>query len=59
MQLTQKQVNKKYKWWYIEFTQSYDYDTRQRLYQVSKKSKTIIENMTLWQDVGTNLEYTR
>lgn len=57
--LTQAQINKKYKNIYIEFQSTYDYSTGQNSYEIIKTSKTIRENMTLGQDVGTNLEYTR
>lgn len=57
--LTQAQINKKYKNIYIEFLCNYDYSTGKYFYEVQKTSKVIKENMTLGQDVGTNLEYTR
>ena len=59
MKLTQKQVNKKYNGVYVEINKSYDYSTSQRMYEVIKKSKYIRENMTLWQDVWTSMEYCR
>jgi len=57
--LTQAQIAKKYKNTYVEVLDSYCYDTRQYLYEVVKTSKTTRENMTLGQDLGTDLEYTR
>lgn len=57
--LTQSQVQKKYKNIYVEFLSNYDYTTRQILYEIIKTSKVIRENMTLGQDVGTELEYNR
>ena len=57
--LTQEQVNKKYKGKYIEFISTYDYATRQYMYEVFRTSKTIRENMTLGEDVGTVREYRR
>jgi hypothetical protein len=58
-QLTQEQVNKKYKGKYIEILSTYDYSLRINLYEVIKISSTIRENMTLGEDVGTSLEYCR
>jgi hypothetical protein len=57
--LTQQQVNKKYKGKYIELISTYDYSKRKNRYEVLKVSSTIRENMTLGEDVGTNLEYCR
>ena len=57
--LTQNQVNKKYKNIYIEILSTYDYSEGQNLYEIIKTSKTIRENMTLGQDVGTSMEYCR
>jgi hypothetical protein len=57
--LTQKQVNTKYRYRYIEFTQTYDYTKQERLYEIVKTSNTIRENMTLGQDVWTDMAYTR
>jgi hypothetical protein len=57
--LTQQQVNKKYKGRYIEVISTYDYSERKNMYEVLKVSSTIRENMTLGEDVGTNLEYCR
>ena len=58
-QLTKDQVNKKYKDKYIEFSSVYDYINQQWFYEIWKVSKVIRENMTLGQDVGTELEYCR
>lgn len=57
--LKKEQVNRKYKGIYVEFLSTYDYSEGVNLYEVVKTSKTIRENMTLGQDVGTPLEYTR
>ena len=58
-QLTKEQINKKYKGKYIEIRSQYDYPKKTYLYEVIKVSKTIKENMTLGEDVGTPLEYCR
>lgn len=58
-QLTKEQINKKYKGKYIEIRSQYDYSKKTYLYEVIKVSKTIKENMTLGEDVGTPLEYCR
>lgn len=57
--LTKQQVNKKYNGKYVEVTQTYDYTNQCEMYEVTKTSPTIRENMTLGQDVGTNLMYCR
>ena len=57
--LTKEQVNKKYKGRYVEMLKTYDYEKEQSLYEIIKTSKTIRENMTLGEDVGTSLEYCR
>jgi hypothetical protein len=57
--LTQKQVNKKYKGKYISFQSSYNYQTGQNEYSNIKCFKTIHENTTLGEDVGTSFEYRR
>lgn len=59
MKLTQKQVNKKYKGRYVEFTKTYDYTNECWVYEVHKTYRDIHENTTLGEDVGTGLEYTR
>ena len=56
---TQAQVNKKYNWKYVKVLRTYDYTKQTNIYEIVKTSKVIRENMTLWQDVGTWLEYTR
>ena len=57
--LTKEQINKKYKGYYVEMLKTYDYEKKQSLYEIIKISKTIRENMTLGEDVGTSLEYCR
>mgnify|MGYP007030609802 CR=1 FL=1 len=59
MLYTKEQVNKKYRWRYIEVIRTFDYTKQIDLYEVIKTSKVIKENMTLWEDVGTSMEYTR
>lgn len=62
---TKEQVNKKYKDVYVRFYPShYDFwndktNKFETVYSIVKTSKTIKENMTLGQDVGTELEYKR
>lgn len=58
-QLTAKEINKRYKNVYVQVNETYNENERQWLYEVVKTSKTIRENMTLGQDVGTALAYTR
>jgi len=57
--LTKEQVNKKYRGKYVEFRRSYDYAKQKDFYEIIKTSKTIRENMTLGEDVGTSMEYCR
>lgn len=57
--LTQSQVNKKYKGKYIEVTRHFDYSLGEPSFTVHKVSKTIKENMSLGEDIGTPLAYTR
>lgn len=57
--MTQKQVNKKYYWKYVQFMKQYCYESKQRTYEIVKTSRVIMENTTLWQDVGTSMEYCR
>lgn len=57
--MTQQQINRKYKGRYVEILKNYDYQTQQWIYEVIKTSKSIRENMTLGEDVGTSLEYCR
>ena len=59
MKLTKEQVNKKYKDIYVDIYRTYDYTNQQDKYEIRKTSKTIKENMTLGQDVGTELECRR
>jgi hypothetical protein len=59
IEMTQHEINRKYKGVYIEFSTYYDYSIKQFLYTVIKKYKTIRENTTLGEDVGTAYEYTR
>lgn len=54
-----KQIHKRYKDRYIEITETYDYINVKTVYEVIKSYKTIHENTTLGQDVGTELEYRR
>ena len=57
--MTQAQINKKYKGRYIEISKTFNYQTQQWEYEVRRSFKTIHENTTLGEDVGTLLEYTR
>lgn len=57
--MTQKQVNKKYKGQYVEFTQQYNYSKQAWEYTIQSAYRSIRENTTLGEDVGTLLEYTR
>jgi hypothetical protein len=57
--LTKEQVNKKYKGKYVQFLRTYDYQKQKDFYEIVKTSKTIRENMTLGEDVGTSMEYCR
>lgn len=59
MLLTKEQVNKKYKGRYVEIMSTYDYATGQYMYEIIKSYKTIHENTTLGEDVGTSMEYCR
>ena len=59
MKITKEQVNKKYKDIYVDIYRTYDYTNQQDKYEIRKTSKTIKENMTLGQDVGTELECRR
>jgi hypothetical protein len=56
---TKEQINKKYAWKYIDVYSTVDCTTRQKLYEVRKVYKEIHENTTLWEDVGTSMEYRR
>ena len=55
--LTKEQVNKQYKGIYISFDETFNGEIK--VYYVNKTSKTIRENMTLGEDVGTDMEYCR
>lgn len=57
--MTQSQVNKKYKGQYVEFTKQYDYKKQVWDYTIQCAYRSIRENTTLGEDVGTLLEYTR
>jgi len=57
--LTKEQVNKKYRGKYVEFIETYDYTTGKTMYKILNVYKTIHENTTLGEDVGTDLEYCR
>ena len=59
MKLTQQQVNKKYHNVYVDVYRSFDYASGETRFEIRKTSKVIKENMTLGQDVGTSLAYTR
>lgn len=59
MKYTKEQINKKFKGIYVQVTSQFDYTKKIRLYKVVKKSKTICEDMTLGEDLGTSKEYTR
>ena len=53
------QVNKKYKGKYVEVTRHFDYIAGEPTFTVHKVSSTIKENMSLGEDIGTPLAYTR
>lgn len=57
--MTQAQVNKKYRGKYVRVLKTYDYESRQWMYEVGKVYSKIHENTTLGEDVGTSREYTR
>lgn len=57
--LTKDQINRKYRDKYVEIYQEWDLKNRCWKYQVLKVYKTIHENTTLGQDVGTNMEFRR
>jgi len=57
--LTLEQIQKKYKDVYIEVKRILDYTSGDIMFEVYKTSKTIKENMTLGQDVGTSNAYRR
>jgi hypothetical protein len=58
-ELTLKQVQKKYKGKYIEVSEKTNWDIHEIMYTVHKVSRTIRENMTLAEDLGTNMAYRR
>ena len=57
--LTQEQVNRKYRDVYVDVYRTLDYTSGDVRFEVRRSSKIIRENMTLGQDVGTELAYTR
>lgn len=57
--MTQKQVNKKYKGQYVEVTKQYNYKNQEWEYTVQCAYRSIRENTTLGEDVGTPMEYRR
>lgn len=57
--LTLEQVQKKYNNIYVDVYRILDYKSGEARFEIRKTSKTIRENMTLGQDVGTNMAYTR
>lgn len=57
--MTQKQVNTKYKGRYVDFTKQYDYNKQVWEYTIQSAYRSIRENTTLGEDVGTLLEYKR
>lgn len=57
--MTQEQIQKKYKNVYVDVYRTFDYQSGEVMFEIRKTSKTIRENMTLGQDVGTNKAYTR
>jgi len=59
VQLTKQQVNTKYKGKYVKIITTYDYSKQINLYEVLSTSRTIKEDMTLGEDVGTPNEYRR
>lgn len=63
MKITRKytadEVRDKYKNKYISITKSYDYQSREYLYEINKVYSEIHEDTTRGEDVGTSLEYMR
>ena len=61
--LTKEQVNKKYKGKHIEIYKTYDYTNQCWMYEVLKVHRkplsAWVENTTLGEDVGTEMEYCR
>ena len=58
-QYTLEQLQKKFKDVYVDVYRKFDWSTNELVFEVRKTSKVIKENMTLGQDVGTELAYTR
>lgn len=56
---TQEQIQKKYKNIYVDVYRILDYQSGEVRFELRKTSKTILENMTLGQDVGTEMAYRR
>ncbi len=56
---TIEQLNKKYHGIYVSITRHFDYASGDVRFEVHKTSKTIRENMTLGEDVGTQMAYRR
>ena len=57
--LTLKEVQTKYKDIYICVNRVLDYDSGGLRFIVTNRSRTIKENMSLGQDIGTEIAYTR
>ena len=57
--MTKEQANKKYAGKYVEMAKSWDYQSNRWDYEIKKTSKTIRENMTRGEDIGTEMEYRR
>ena len=57
--MTQKQVNKKYKGQYVEFTKQYNYENQAWEYTIQSAYRSIRENTTLGEDIGTAMEFRR
>ena len=58
-QYTLEQLQKQFKDVYVDVYRKFDWSTNELVFEVRKTSKVIKENMTLGQDVGTELAYTR
>ena len=57
--LTLEQIHKKYKNIYVDVYRTLDYSTGEAVFEIRRTSRVIRENMTLGQDVGTELAYRR
>jgi hypothetical protein len=57
--MTKEQVNKKYKGQYVEVTKQYDYQKQAWEYTIQCAYRSIRENTTLGEDVGTEFEFRR